>query len=105
LLFSRDHVREKQRKLLGGGAITDGTTDAKNASVDGPLDSFTLLSQNLSFSQLKKRVFIRLLVSRKSEPPRIRPKVKNYKPFNFSNVTTGTGYHAISQLVVWQFVN
>jgi hypothetical protein len=37
LLFSRDHVREKQRKLLGGGAITDGTTVAKNASVDGPL--------------------------------------------------------------------
>jgi hypothetical protein len=36
LLFSRDHVREKQRKLLGGGAITDGTTDAKIASVDGP---------------------------------------------------------------------
>jgi hypothetical protein len=29
-------AREKQRKLLGGGAITDGTTDAKNASVDGP---------------------------------------------------------------------
>jgi hypothetical protein len=38
LLF---HVRdraEKQRNLLGGGAITDGETDAKNASVDGPLD-------------------------------------------------------------------
>jgi hypothetical protein len=31
--------REKQRKLLGGGAIADGTTDAKNASVDGPLNS------------------------------------------------------------------
>jgi hypothetical protein len=29
-------AREKQRKLLGGGAIADGTTDAKNASVDGP---------------------------------------------------------------------
>jgi hypothetical protein len=27
---------EKQRKLLGIGAIADGTTDAKNASVDGP---------------------------------------------------------------------
>jgi hypothetical protein len=26
-----------QRKLLGIGAIADGTTDAKNASVDGPL--------------------------------------------------------------------
>jgi hypothetical protein len=25
-----------QRKLLGIGAIADGTTDAKNASVDGP---------------------------------------------------------------------
>jgi hypothetical protein len=23
--------------MLGGGAITDGTTDAKNASGDGPL--------------------------------------------------------------------
>jgi hypothetical protein len=28
---------KKQRKLLGSGAITDGETDAKNASVDGPL--------------------------------------------------------------------
>jgi hypothetical protein len=37
LLFSRDHVREEQRKLVGSGAITDGETDAKNASVDGPL--------------------------------------------------------------------
>jgi hypothetical protein len=36
LLFSRDHVREKQRKQLGGGAIADWTTDAKNGSVDGP---------------------------------------------------------------------
>jgi hypothetical protein len=35
--FSRDRVREKQRKLLDGGAITDGETDAKSASVDGPL--------------------------------------------------------------------
>jgi hypothetical protein len=40
LLFSRDHVREKQRKLVGSGAITDGETDAKNASVDGPLMVF-----------------------------------------------------------------
>jgi hypothetical protein len=30
-------AREKQRHQLGGGAITDGTTDAKNASGDGPL--------------------------------------------------------------------
>jgi hypothetical protein len=29
-------ARENQRKLLGIGAIADGTTDAKNASVDGP---------------------------------------------------------------------
>jgi hypothetical protein len=28
-----------QRKQLGGGAIADGETDAKNASVDGPLES------------------------------------------------------------------
>jgi hypothetical protein len=28
--------REKQRKLFGIGAIADGITDAKNASVDGP---------------------------------------------------------------------
>jgi hypothetical protein len=27
-----------QRKRLGGGAIADKETDAKNASVDGPLD-------------------------------------------------------------------
>jgi hypothetical protein len=27
---------KKQRKLLGSGAIADGETDAKNASVDGP---------------------------------------------------------------------
>jgi hypothetical protein len=26
-----------QRNFLGRGAIADGTTDAKNASVDGPL--------------------------------------------------------------------
>jgi hypothetical protein len=32
-------AREKQRKLVGSGAITDGETDAKNASVDGPLPS------------------------------------------------------------------
>jgi hypothetical protein len=30
-------AREKQRKHLGSGAIADGETDAKNASVDGPL--------------------------------------------------------------------
>jgi hypothetical protein len=29
-------ARKKQRKLLGGGAIADGTTNATNASVDGP---------------------------------------------------------------------
>jgi hypothetical protein len=29
-------AREKQRKQFGGGAIADGETDAKNASVDGP---------------------------------------------------------------------
>jgi hypothetical protein len=29
-----------QRKQLGGGAIADGETDAKNASVDGPLTLF-----------------------------------------------------------------
>jgi hypothetical protein len=33
----RDHAREKPRKQFGSGAITDGETDAKNASVDGPL--------------------------------------------------------------------
>jgi hypothetical protein len=27
-----------QRKQLGSGAIADGETDAKNASVDGPLE-------------------------------------------------------------------
>jgi hypothetical protein len=30
-------AREKQRERLGSGAIADGETDAKNASVDGPL--------------------------------------------------------------------
>jgi hypothetical protein len=39
LCFSRAITYvEKQRKLFGSGAITDGETDAKNASVDGPLD-------------------------------------------------------------------
>jgi hypothetical protein len=28
---------KKQRKQLGSGAIADGETNAKNASVDGPL--------------------------------------------------------------------
>jgi hypothetical protein len=37
LLFMYVITREKQRKLVGSGAITDGETDAKNASVDGPL--------------------------------------------------------------------
>jgi hypothetical protein len=32
-------AREKHRKQLGGGAITDGETDAKNASVYGPLET------------------------------------------------------------------
>jgi hypothetical protein len=32
---------KKQRKLLGSGAITDGETDAKNASVDSPLDGLS----------------------------------------------------------------
>jgi hypothetical protein len=27
-----------QRKMLGGGAIADGETDAKNVSVDSPLN-------------------------------------------------------------------
>jgi hypothetical protein len=36
LLFSHDTYVIMQRKQLGGGAITDGETDAKNASVDGP---------------------------------------------------------------------
>jgi hypothetical protein len=29
-------AREKQRKLVGSGAIADGETDTKKASVDGP---------------------------------------------------------------------
>jgi hypothetical protein len=36
LLFAYVIAREKQRKQLGSGAIADGETDAKNASVDGP---------------------------------------------------------------------
>jgi hypothetical protein len=47
LLFSRDHLREKQRKLVGSGAITDGETDAKNASVDGPLRTGIIITVNL----------------------------------------------------------
>jgi hypothetical protein len=34
--FTYAIAREKQGNLLGGGAITNGETDAKNASVDGP---------------------------------------------------------------------
>jgi hypothetical protein len=30
-------AREKQREQLGGGAITEGETRAKNASGNGPL--------------------------------------------------------------------
>jgi hypothetical protein len=40
LLFTYVIAREKQRKQLGGGTIADGETDAKNASVDGPLVVF-----------------------------------------------------------------
>jgi hypothetical protein len=37
LLFSRDHliVRENQSEQLGGGAIVDSETQAKNASGNG----------------------------------------------------------------------
>jgi hypothetical protein len=40
-----------QRKQLGGGAIADGETDAKNASVDGPLATFhqSFLTFSLAF--------------------------------------------------------
>jgi hypothetical protein len=37
-------AREKQRKQLGSGAIAEGETDAKNASVDGPLKPRNLTS-------------------------------------------------------------
>jgi hypothetical protein len=44
LLFSRAITRvitrEKQREQLGGGAIADGETRAKNASGNGPLSLF-----------------------------------------------------------------
>jgi hypothetical protein len=40
LLFTYVIAQEKQRKLVGSGAITHGETDAKNARVDGPLDGF-----------------------------------------------------------------
>jgi hypothetical protein len=45
LCFSRaiTYVK-KQRKLLGSGAITDGETDAKNASVDCPLPTLHALT-------------------------------------------------------------
>jgi hypothetical protein len=39
-------AREKQRKQLGGGTITDGETDAKNASEDGPYRVTTLCTLN-----------------------------------------------------------
>jgi hypothetical protein len=39
LLFTYVIAREKQRKLRGSGAITDGETDAKNASVDEKTDA------------------------------------------------------------------
>jgi hypothetical protein len=44
LLFTNMIAREKQRKLVGSGAITDGETDAKNASVDGPLYRYYIQS-------------------------------------------------------------
>jgi hypothetical protein len=37
-IFASVIAREKQRKQLGSGAIADGETDAKNASVDGPFE-------------------------------------------------------------------
>jgi hypothetical protein len=38
-----------QRKQLGGGAIADGETDAKNASVDGPLAVPKITQHTVSF--------------------------------------------------------
>jgi hypothetical protein len=40
--------------MLGGGAITDGTTDAKNASGDGPL----LFSFSVKLLHVVKRISI-----------------------------------------------
>jgi hypothetical protein len=46
-------AREKQRRLLGGGAIAEGTTDAKNASVDGPLRAvYTRVFASVSLSAM-----------------------------------------------------
>jgi hypothetical protein len=50
-------AREMQRKLVGSGAITDGETDAKNASVDGPLGGITrvILRPRVGFQLFNRR--------------------------------------------------
>jgi hypothetical protein len=48
-------AREKQRKQLGGGTISDGETRAKNASGNGSL-GFVLLRAIVRFSGKKPQV-------------------------------------------------
>jgi hypothetical protein len=54
LLFSRDHARnrarEKQREQLGGGAIADGETRAKNASGNGSFVSLKVRFRHHTFA-------------------------------------------------------
>jgi hypothetical protein len=59
LLFTYAIAREKTKKAVGRrGAITDGETDAKNASVDGPLLSNQSPAFSLSLSLSDVRTLI-----------------------------------------------
>jgi hypothetical protein len=49
-------ARGKQKKQLGGGAIADGETDAKNATVDGR--TFRLFIALRTLKTIKKKALI-----------------------------------------------
>jgi hypothetical protein len=71
--------REKQRKLLGGGAIADGTTDGKNAIVVGPL----LFSRDHVRDRTKEAVGRRRHRGRRNG----RKKREFRRPFKLQNCT------------------
>jgi hypothetical protein len=58
-LRSRDRAREKQREQLGGGAIADGETRAKNASGNArPLSDRLYISSPTTFTTFVFQIYL-----------------------------------------------
>jgi hypothetical protein len=88
-------AREKQRKQLGGGAITEGETDAKHASLDGPLAIAEGKNKYHAFfhimnwiTDIKKRQWIPLRTFLVSKGGWIRFSVCDCTNFDLADVTT-----------------